>query len=458
MLYNKVRRASLLGLFASTAIASAAWAHTVSIGYENAGPGSVNFWFGSYQHSGNNDFNEGSLRLEGPGGFDQTVLFDLLVSIKPLGLIDGVTNFYSDDGNPAMLTGDPSNVPEVINWQGSTFSGLEPGTYTFTYVPIANPTLKWEPWDDAILSNMVVLSGQIVGGGSDSGIMATEAGIALTEAQSEDLRHIVRANSGARMAAAEGGNVTVMSKNGPSSADFSLWARIAGGVVNADFGDDLDISHFLGQAGLEMGISPDLSAGVSIGGATTSSDAGGENLDGDSLFIQPYVAFVQDALTVVGSLSYTYTDYDDSTDVIDNGDRFAGTLSLAYDIPMDDVTTATPFSFLAYGVEKLNGPTDDINFFIGRAGVELSHDTDLLNTGTMHVYGALAAEYVSADAPEPAAVLVDYDDSRLGARVEAGVDFTIAGTDTQLIASAHGSGLFTDAPGIGGNIGLKIPF
>jgi len=83
--------------------------------------------------------------------------------------------------------------------------------------------------------------------------------------------------------------------------------------------------------------------------------------------------------------------------------------------------------------------------------------SELLNTGTMHLYGAVMAEYVTADAPEGGA-LTDYDDDRLGARVEAGFDFTIAGTDTQLFASVAGSGLGTDAQGISGRLGIKIPF
>ncbi len=298
--------------------------------------------------------------------------------------------------------------------------------------------------------------------GNDGGIMATETAVAVTEAQFGDLRQVVRANAGARHAVAEGAGSMVMSQNGPSTADFSVWARIGGGFVNADFGDDLDISHFLGQAGIEAGVAPNFAVGVSIGGALTSAETADEDLDGDAIFVQPYVAFIDGGLTVIASVSYTYTDYDDSTDIIDSGDRYSGSLSVAYDVPIDEDTTATPFGFIAGGIEKLDaaGSGDDIDFIIGRVGVEFSHMVDLLNSGTMHVFASVAGEYVSANEPEisVASLLVDYDDSRFGGFVETGLNFTIAGTDTQLFASVNGSGLFTDAPGVGGRVGLTIPF
>ena len=462
MTFTQLRRASVLGLLASSAMVSAAWTHTTSIGFENAGPGSVTFWYGSYH--GGTGFNEGSLQLTGPGS-DSTVLFDLLSPTKPIGLIDGTTNFYTtisraDDG--VLIDIDPliSGGPAV--WQGSTFSGLAPGTYTFTYIPIATPTANWAPWDSAILTNMLTLAGAILGGGNDGGIMATETAVAVTEAQFEDLRQVVRANAAARHAAAEGAGSMVMSQNGPSTTDFSVWSRIGGGFVNAEFGGDLDISHFLGQVGVEAGVAPKFAVGVSIGGALTSAETADEDLDGDAIFVQPYVAFIDDGLTVIASLSYTYTDYDDSTDIIDSSDRYSGSLSVAYDVPVDEDTTVTPFGFIAGGIEKLDaaGDEDDIDFIIGRVGVELSRTVDLLNTGTMHVFASVAGEYVSTNEPElsVASLLVDYDDDRVGARVETGLDFTIAGTDTQLFASVNGSGLFTDAPGLGGKVGLKIPF
>jgi outer membrane autotransporter protein len=144
-------------------IPSQVFAHTSSIGYENSGPGSVTFWYGTYH--GGTSFTEGSLRVVGPSSYDSTVPFTLLVSAKPTGLVDGVNNFYS---NGTTLVG-PGQGGAFENgsqtWQGSTFANLTPGTYTFTYIPIANPTQEWDPIDFVILSSSVVLDASVLGGG-----------------------------------------------------------------------------------------------------------------------------------------------------------------------------------------------------------------------------------------------------------------------------------------------------
>lgn len=455
MLNRKFYGASVVGLLASTALFSGAWAHTVSIGYENAGPGSVTFWYGSYHTAV--PYNEGSLQLEGTG-FDVTVPFDLLAYSQSAGLIDGTTNFFTDGTSLVSVNTNGT----VLSWQGATFGDLASGTYTFTYIPIANPTVEWRPWDDVILTNTITLSGAIVGvSGSDSGIAATESAVALF-GDIGDLRQVFRSNSDARHQATEGASSMVMSSNGISNENFSVWARVGGRLVNAEFGEDLDISQFYGQAGVEYAVSGPFAAGVSVGGATTSGDTLGEHLDGDAFFIQPYVGYSDGNLSVIASFGYTYTNYDDSTNVIDSGNRFAGSLSVENDIPLDDITTATPFAFLAGGTEDLDTSSgnENLDFVIARVGVELSHNLVLLNTGTMHVFGSAAGEYISTNEPNglAAATLVDYDDSRFGGRVEVGFDFTISGTDSRFFASGYGAGLGTDAPGVGGQFGIVIPF
>jgi hypothetical protein len=366
-------------------------------------------------------------------------------------------------GNSARVgfsngTGDPGTFFEL---DGSAINGafLDSGP--------AGTALIMNSLNSEVLGRYIFFSedGQIIivgGGGNDAGIMATETGIVATKAQTENLRQIIRANSGARQVAATAEGARVMSMNGPSTQDFSVWARIGGGLLNADFGGELDLSHFIGQAGVEYAMDESIVLGMSVGGVLTNADTADESLDGDGLFVQPYAAYTDGPLTAIASFTYTRTDYDDSTDVIDDGDRFAGSLSVGYDVPLDDETMATPFGYLAGGVENLDtsSGSESIDFVIGRAGVELSHNVELLNTGTMHVFGSFAAEYISGNEPELAApaLLTEFDDNRFGGRVETGFDFTIAGTDSQLFASVNGSGLFTDAPGFGGRVGLKIPF
>ena len=90
-----------LAVLAALALPGKAFAHAVSIGYENAGAGSVNIWLGTYSHGGGT--LEGSLNLVGVLGnpfLSTTIPFTLLtgngVGFKPVGLIDGTTNFFAD--------------------------------------------------------------------------------------------------------------------------------------------------------------------------------------------------------------------------------------------------------------------------------------------------------------------------------------------------------------------------
>ncbi len=147
------------------------FAHTVSIGYEALGGGVFDVWYGTY-HSGVN-FTEGSLQLVGPS-MSTTVAFTILVTTRPGGLIDGTTNFYSNAGGTA-LTGTPVTVSgnggsfngqasSILAWQGVQFTGItRPGTYTFTYIPIAVPTQEWDPINSVILTTTFTLSAQALG-------------------------------------------------------------------------------------------------------------------------------------------------------------------------------------------------------------------------------------------------------------------------------------------------------
>lgn len=143
---------------ATILVAPAALAHTNSIGYENAGAGAVTFWYGSWH--ANTNFTEGSLNVTGPNSYNVTQTFTQVVQVKPGGLIDGTTNFYS---NGTALVGTPGQNG-TYSWQGATLSNLTPGTYVFTYIPIQNPTATWQPEDNIILSSSVFLSQSIVGG------------------------------------------------------------------------------------------------------------------------------------------------------------------------------------------------------------------------------------------------------------------------------------------------------
>ena len=144
-------------------------AHAISIGFENAGAGAITTWLGTYAHGGGNNL-QGSMTLEGVLGTvfpALTVAFNQLVTTKPSGLIDGTTNFYAPNTTGALVGSETSFntvcplCGPVNHWQGVSFAGLSVGDYKFTYVPIANPTAEWTPWNPNLNGTFRLGSGVI---------------------------------------------------------------------------------------------------------------------------------------------------------------------------------------------------------------------------------------------------------------------------------------------------------
>jgi len=143
-------------------------AHVISIGYVNSGPGSVSFYYGSYHNP--SEFpafgTEGSLQLEGINGnpFAPVIVpFTIHSSTKPVGLTDGTNNFYASSSLDDGVLESTNSILTVLRWQGVSFAGLSPGDYRFTYIPIANPTVTWDPWNNEVRTNVVTLTGADVG-------------------------------------------------------------------------------------------------------------------------------------------------------------------------------------------------------------------------------------------------------------------------------------------------------
>ncbi len=163
---NLLASASVAALLAAQT--QTAGAHTVSIGYTFVGPGAVNIWYGSYH--GTATYTEADLQLVGPS-FNSTVAFTMTSGVKPLGLVDGTNNFFSNSAGTALVgtpqvvastdgSGGSFNPPGqlIVNWQGVGFSGLRPGTYTFTYNPLGLPTVEWHPINDIIRTSSFTLT------------------------------------------------------------------------------------------------------------------------------------------------------------------------------------------------------------------------------------------------------------------------------------------------------------
>lgn len=161
-----------LAAVAALAIAAtgAASAHTTSIGVYNAGaPGSVTLAMGTYNHGG--AFFQGTMALIAGPSTTGPVAFSSITSVKPVGLIDGVNNFY------AACVGFCSNLPAdsytsatntttlgaVTDWQQLTFSGLAAGTYTYQLAGMnsvnwTNPNSNTNNW-----TGTIVISGTTAG-------------------------------------------------------------------------------------------------------------------------------------------------------------------------------------------------------------------------------------------------------------------------------------------------------
>ena len=139
-------------------------AHATSIGFANAGPGTVAVWLGTYNHGTSSHHLEGSMNLVGVNGnpfASTTVAFTLSAGVgtspawtgtpgyqagKPAGLIDGTTNFYGCNNSGPLTntcTGSAASFGQPDHWQGALFAGLQAGDYQFTWTPIANPTAEW---------------------------------------------------------------------------------------------------------------------------------------------------------------------------------------------------------------------------------------------------------------------------------------------------------------------------
>jgi len=147
--------------------APAALAHTNSLGYVGASGGTVTFWYGSW-HSGTS-FTEGSMTLQGVNGntfAPTTVNWSLLQNTEPAGLIPG-TNYFMSNGTSLIPYGDSSAIygsTVSYTWQGVTFTSLSAGDYQFTYNPIAQPTMDWDPSSQVIRTGTVTLSAGLLSG------------------------------------------------------------------------------------------------------------------------------------------------------------------------------------------------------------------------------------------------------------------------------------------------------
>lgn len=171
--------------------------HTSSFGFENAGPGAVTVWAGTYHTPGETPTLEGQLLLTPQFGAMTPVstLFTMAVGVKPAGLIDGTTNFFGDPNGGPLLSVDPIIFGTgILTWQGATVNGLVPGLYTIAYDPAFNiPSFKWTPLNATIQGGTVFTFSAAVIGGTVGAMAAAPAPVEVPEIVLIDIGAILSA-------------------------------------------------------------------------------------------------------------------------------------------------------------------------------------------------------------------------------------------------------------------------
>ncbi|MCX7513819.1 autotransporter-associated beta strand repeat-containing protein [Frateuria hangzhouensis] len=174
------RSGSAPGVFACSALALAllaaaplSLAHTTSVGYVAplGTSGTITFWYGTYHPIGTDSAGsyEGHFELTGDNGFSATADFSQIVGAgqldpnRPIGLEDGVNNFYALSDAGTDLSATPGSTGEARTWEGVTFSGLTAGTYTYMYVPADTPTDFWHPYAPVLSNTLVVTAADLNG-------------------------------------------------------------------------------------------------------------------------------------------------------------------------------------------------------------------------------------------------------------------------------------------------------
>ncbi len=165
------RRGMLFAALAS--VVPLSHAHTTSVGYVAplGSSGTITFWYGTY-HPLSGDAPgtyEGSFQITGDNGFSASADFSQIVGAgqidtnRPVGLEDGVNNFYAVSNSGTELSATPGSDGPAKTWEGVTFSGLAPGTYIYSYVPAAAPTAFWSPYAPVLSNTLVVTAADLNG-------------------------------------------------------------------------------------------------------------------------------------------------------------------------------------------------------------------------------------------------------------------------------------------------------
>lgn len=250
------------------------------------------------------------------------------------------------------------------------------------------------------------------------------------------------------------------------------------GHRQAENDDDIEAELTFVQAGMDVmvpsaGPFDDIIAGLSFGGGDTSTETAASSLDGETFWVQPYVAARTGALIVGGAFAVSLTDFDDigtlSGAASGESIGYAASGFASFGIDAGNGLTVSPFVSGSTGVGELRDldgalagqPDSEVFFAEGAAGAEVSRgfSFDLPNGMGAHARAFVSAELgvQYSDADTDALSTADFDQNRVGAGLGAGVDVAVAEFVT-LGISGSADGIGTDLVSYGGEARLGLHF
>lgn len=258
------------------------------------------------------------------------------------------------------------------------------------------------------------------------------------------------------------GNVTISTSGAPGMVgNVYTWAEVTG-FRSDTFGSGNGTLGGNGiQIGADIGIGPDMVAGLSLGYSQVNSSDKGFSTDGELTFLQPYFAYRSGAwhgnaslLYGIGSFDQTSLGGDGSADVRLAAVTFEG----GYDYALAEGYTLTPTIGLIHVREEvegtggtLAGTSDDVTFSQASLGGRITHDGP---DGTL--FAGFHADYLTQDTDSILAADLLAEDGWTG-RVEVGGEMALP-NGMALSSSVELSGLGGDMQTVSGGLRVALRF
>ncbi len=258
------------------------------------------------------------------------------------------------------------------------------------------------------------------------------------------------------------GNVTASSSGIPGMmGNLYTWAEVTG-FRSDNFGSGAGTLGGTGlQIGADIGIGPDMVAGLSIGYSTIHSSDAGTTTEGTYTYLQPYLSYSSGAWSGNASLIYGMGSFDQTS----GGGTGSADVRLAavtfeggYDYALNDAFTLTPTLGLIHGREEvegtsgtLAGTSSDVTFSQLSLGGRVTHSGP---NGTL--FAGLHADYLTNDTESVLAQDLLAEDGWTG-RVEIGGEMALS-NGMDLSTSVELSGLGGDMQTVSGALRVAFRF